>query len=931
MTNKTRRPSIGIYFMVVILLLVAYYAFYGMEDASAVTYAQVKTFFQQERVESFYVRDGRELYLNLKQDGGPLAPVHNTLESVDAFREELGSLIEDQLARGVLADYNYDPPYTPPWWMEIALYLALIVAFFLFFQFMMGRAQGGGVDQGRRFGRARIRFGSESKQKRTFADVAGADEEKEELREIVGFLQEPQKYLDLGARIPKGVLLVGPPGTGKTLLAKAVAGEAGVQFLSISGSDFVELYVGVGASRVRDLFDEAKKVAPAVVFIDEIDAVGRQRGAGLGGGHDEREQTLNQLLVEMDGFTNNEGVVVLAATNRADILDPALLRPGRFDRQIYVGSPDSKGREEILGIHVRSKPLAEDVDLRILAQGTPGFTGADLENLVNEGALLAARRGHKFITMQDLQESVIKVIAGPEKRSKRVPEHERRLTAYHEAGHAVMHHCLASVDPVHQVTIVPRGQAGGMTISLPEEDQHMIDLENGRFMEQVEALTARKRWPDLRDMLVLLEPADIALVLGELSLERLPLLYRLLPKELAAEAFVEMEPEEQAVLIKSFSDTELKEVLEELYVDDTVDLIEEMPATVVKRILQHADPETRRSVNEILKYPEDSAGSIMTTEFVDLKQDMTVGDAFKRIRRTGVDKETINICYVTSPGRHLLGLVSIRTLLLSDEDDVIGEIMETNIISASTMDDKEDVAQDLSRYDFLAMPVVDRESRLVGIVTIDDAIDVMEEETTEDIALMAAITPTDKPYLRSGVWETVKSRLPWLMLLMLSATFTGIVISSFEDSLAACSVLIGFIPMLMGTGGNCGNQSSVAVIRSLSLNEIGFSDLIHVVWKESRVAVVCGALLAGGNFIKLLLVDRLLMQNEEVTILVAAVICLTLVCTVFCAKAVGCMLPLLAEKIGLDPAVMAAPFISTIVDVLSLLIYFQFAKLLLRI
>ena len=481
MTNKTRRPGIGIYFMVVILLLVAYYAFYGMEDASAVTYAQVKTFFQQERVESFYVRDGRELYLNLKQDGGPLAPVHNTLESVDAFREELGSLIEDQLARGVLADYNYDPPYTPPWWMEIALYLALIVAFFLFFQFMMGRAQGGGVDQGRRFGRARIRFGSESKQKRTFADVAGADEEKEELREIVGFLQEPQKYLDLGARIPKGVLLVGPPGTGKTLLAKAVAGEAGVQFLSISGSDFVELYVGVGASRVRDLFDEAKKVAPAVVFIDEIDAVGRQRGAGLGGGHDEREQTLNQLLVEMDGFTNNEGVVVLAATNRADILDPALLRPGRFDRQIYVGSPDSKGREEILGVHVRSKPLAEDVDLRVLAQGTPGFTGADLENLVNEGALLAARRGHKFITMQDLQESVIKVIAGPEKRSKRVPEHERRLTAYHEAGHAVMHHCLASVDPVHQVTIVPRGQAGGMTISLPEEDRSYYSK---RYMEE---------------------------------------------------------------------------------------------------------------------------------------------------------------------------------------------------------------------------------------------------------------------------------------------------------------------------------------------------------------------------------------------------------------------------------------------------------------
>ena len=479
MTNKTRRPSIGIYFLFVIALLAAYYALYGSDSASSVTYAQVRTLFEQEQVESFYVRDGKELYLNLK--GSDLETVHNTLESVEAFRLDLGALIEDQHQRGVLTDYDYAPPYTPPWWMEIALYLVLIAAFFLFFQFMMGRAQGGGVDQGRRFGRARIRFGSESKQKRTFADVAGADEEKEELREIVGFLQEPQKYLDLGARIPKGVLLVGPPGTGKTLLAKAVAGEAGVQFLSISGSDFVELYVGVGASRVRDLFDEAKKVAPAVVFIDEIDAVGRQRGAGLGGGHDEREQTLNQLLVEMDGFTNNEGVVVLAATNRADILDPALLRPGRFDRQIYVGSPDSKGREEILGIHVRSKPLAEDVDLRILAQGTPGFTGADLENLVNEGALLAARRGHKFITMQDLQESVIKVIAGPEKRSKRVPEHERRLTAYHEAGHAVMHHCLASVDPVHQVTIVPRGQAGGMTISLPEEDRSYYSK---RYMEE---------------------------------------------------------------------------------------------------------------------------------------------------------------------------------------------------------------------------------------------------------------------------------------------------------------------------------------------------------------------------------------------------------------------------------------------------------------
>ena len=459
----------------------------------------------------------------------------------------------------------------------------------------------------------------------------------------------------------------------------------------------------------------------------------------------------------------------------------------------------------------------------------------------------------------------------------------------------------------------------------------MIDLENGVFMEQVEDLVERKRWPALRDMLSLLEPADIALILSQLPGDRLPLLYRLLPKELAAEVFVEMEPEEQELLIKSFSDTELREVLEELYVDDTVDLIEEMPATVVKRILKHTDPETRRSVNEILKYPEDSAGSIMTTEFVDLKRDMTVEDAFKRIRRTGVDKETINICYVTDPSRRLLGLVSIRTLLLAEEDDVIEDIMETNVIFASTLDDKEDVAQDLGKYDFLAMPVVDKEGRLVGIVTIDDAIDVMEEAATEDFELMAAITPTDKPYLRTGVWETVKSRIPWLMLLMLSATFTGIVISSFEDSLAACSVLIGFIPMLMDTGGNCGNQSSVAVIRSLSLNEVGFGDLFRVVWKESRVALVCGVLLACGNFVKLMVVDRFLMHNQDVTALVALVICLTLVCTVFCAKVVGCLLPLLAEKIGLDPAVMAAPFISTIVDVLSLVIYFQFALALLHL
>ena len=478
MTKQTKNPGMGLYFLAIILLLLAYYAFAGGDRTPTVTYAQVEDLFQREQVTSFYVRDGSQLYLNL-QDG---TTVTNTLGSVESFREELGDLIRQQKADGILTDYNYDPVYSPPWWSQMLIYVLLIGGVFLLWQYMAARAQGGGgMDQGRRFSKAKIRFGSESKQKVSFADVAGADEEKEELREIVDFLQAPQKYLDLGARIPKGVLLVGPPGTGKTLLAKAVAGEAGVQFLSISGSDFVELYVGVGASRVRDLFEEAKKVAPAVVFIDEIDAVGRQRGTGLGGGHDEREQTLNQLLVEMDGFTSNEGVVVLAATNRADILDPALLRPGRFDRQIYVGRPDLKGREEILRVHARNKPLSEDVDLRVLAQSTPGFSGADLENVINEGALLSARRGQKFITMDMLQEAVVKVIAGPEKKSRVVPPHERRLTAYHEAGHAVMHHCLASVDPVHSVTIIPRGQAGGMTISLPGEDRGYYSR---RYMEE---------------------------------------------------------------------------------------------------------------------------------------------------------------------------------------------------------------------------------------------------------------------------------------------------------------------------------------------------------------------------------------------------------------------------------------------------------------
>ena len=374
----------------------------------------------------------------------------------------------------------YRQPLTTPWWYDlIPLAISLVLCGVMFWLIM--RAQTGGNGKVMNFGRSRARIHDPNKNKVTFADVAGAEEEKEELKEMVDFLRNPKAYIDMGARIPKGVLLIGPPGTGKTLLAKAVAGEAGVPFFSISGSDFVEMFVGVGASRVRDLFDQAKRAAPSIIFIDEIDAVGRHRGAGLGGGHDEREQTLNQLLVEMDGFAINEGVIVMAATNRADILDPALLRPGRFDRQVYVGLPDIRGREEILKIHVKNKPLAEDVDLSTVAKGTPGFTGADLENLSNEAALLAARRGSKLITMSDFSEAEIKVIAGPEKKSRVVSEHERKLTAYHEAGHAIVMHALPTHDPVHQITIVPRGGAGGMTISLPTEDR---SYQSKRYMEE---------------------------------------------------------------------------------------------------------------------------------------------------------------------------------------------------------------------------------------------------------------------------------------------------------------------------------------------------------------------------------------------------------------------------------------------------------------
>ena len=449
--------------------------------------------------------------------------------------------------------------------------------------------------------------------------------------------------------------------------------------------------------------------------------------------------------------------------------------------------------------------------------------------------------------------------------------------------------------------------------------------------ETLAALVEGKKYTTLRDILVTMNASDIAAIFEEMPEAKLPLLFRLLPKELAAETFVEMEPEAQELLIQGFSDNELKEVVDELYVDDAVDIVEEMPANVVKRILKQADPEMRKMINEILKYPDDSAGSIMTTEYVSLRPDMTAEEAIKRIRRTGVDKETIYTCYVTDNNRKLIGMISLRTLLLCEDDDVLEEVMENNVISVNTLEDQESVAQMMAKYDWSAMPVVDQENRLVGIVTVDDAIDVLQEETTEDFEKLAGMTPTDKPYLRTGVLETWKSRVPWLLILMLSATLTSMVLTSFETSLAACTVLTAFIPMLTGTGGNSGTQSSVAVIRALSLGEVEFVDTIRVIWKEIRVAVMCGATLAACNFVKLLVVDRMLLGNSSVTVPVAAVICVTMVFTVLCAKTVGCVLPLLAEKIHLDPAVMASPFISTIVDVLTLLIYFQVARAILHI
>ena len=475
----------------IILLAVIYTMLTPRQEQEALSYADVVEMFQNEKVESFVV-EGGNLIITRKGAAETDPAVTYDLYDVGMFWNQLGDLIQQQKDAGIISDYDFQTGYVAPWWLSMIPYLLIIVAFFALWYYMMNKAGGGGGAPGvGKFGKARTRLGSEEQKKVTFKDVAGCEEEKAELEEVVNFLKNPKAYTDMGARIPKGVLLVGPPGTGKTLLAKAVAGEAGVQFLSISGSDFVELYVGVGASRVRDLFDQAKKVAPAIIFIDEIDAVGRQRGSGLGGGHDEREQTLNQLLVEMDGFSNNEGVIVMAATNRDDILDNALTRPGRFDRRVYIGLPDIRGREAILRVHAKGKPLADDVNLNSVARGTPGFSGADLENLLNEAALMAVSNGKRFITSYEIEEAIRKVQMGPEKKSKVMSERARKLTAYHEGGHAVVSEFLDHTDPVHYITIIPRGPSGGATYFRPKEDLENFHSYSELFEDIVVSLGGR--------------------------------------------------------------------------------------------------------------------------------------------------------------------------------------------------------------------------------------------------------------------------------------------------------------------------------------------------------------------------------------------------------------------------------------------------------
>ncbi len=447
-------------------------------------------------------------------------------------------------------------------------------------------------------------------------------------------------------------------------------------------------------------------------------------------------------------------------------------------------------------------------------------------------------------------------------------------------------------------------------------------MEMEEIIEQIEDLYNKRELSKIKQTLAEMNPADIATLFEEFPDSQRLLFFRLLSKEEAADTFVELDGDTQEALIHAFSDNELKEVLDELYLDDAVDVIEEMPATVVKRILLNTDSETRRSINALLKYPEDSAGSIMTPEFVDLKKSMTVEDAFKRIRRTGVDKETIYTCYVTDESRHLLGVTTVKELLLHDYEDIIGDFMETNVIYINTLDDQEIAAHQFDKYNFLALPVVDMEERLVGIITIDDAMDVLQEENTEDIQKMNAMLPTDKTYLKTSVFETWKSRFPWLLLLMVSATFTGSIITAFESKLASLTILTAFIPMLMDTGGNSGGQSSVTVIRAMSLGEIHFKDYFKVVWKEVKVGFVCGISLAVVNFAKIWLVDKMLLNNSEITFYVDLAICLTLVVEIIFAKFIGCTLPMLAKKVGFDPAVMSSPFITTIVDAISLLVFF---------
>ncbi len=472
--------SLSFYIVIFVLLLFIVMVYTSTGKPPELSYSQLLSHIQNSNVQSIALKSDEATVELINANKGAKTKIYVTyISSVDSFTE----MVTDAYKSGQVKDFRVERPMSAPWWIQILPTIGLIVVFVIFWVFFLQQSQGGGGNRVMSFGKSRARISTDEKRKVTFEDVAGADEEKEELKEIVDFLKSPKKFIELGARIPKGVLLVGPPGTGKTLLARAVSGEAGVPFFTISGSDFVEMFVGVGASRVRDLFEQAKKSAPCIVFIDEIDAVGRHRGAGLGGGHDEREQTLNQLLVEMDGFGVNEGVIILAATNRPDILDPALLRPGRFDRRVFVGLPDIKGREEILKVHAKGKPLGSDVKLDELAKSTPGFTGADLENLLNEAALFAARKNKKRIEMEEIKEATFKVVVGPEKKSKVMSEKEKKLTAYHEAGHAIAVKVASTTDKVDRVSIIPSGRAGGYTAHKPDEDKSYHT--KAQLMEQI--------------------------------------------------------------------------------------------------------------------------------------------------------------------------------------------------------------------------------------------------------------------------------------------------------------------------------------------------------------------------------------------------------------------------------------------------------------